>query len=42
VLKAAQNAEPKKQKTSKKDYEALYQQRQGKGASKAADLASKG
>lgn len=34
----AEAAEPKKVKTSKKNYEQMYADRMGKGAKKAADL----
>ena len=40
--KAAEPAQPKKQKASKKDYEAMYAERMGKGAQKAAALAKQG
>ena len=39
---AEQAKEPKKVKTSKKDYEAMYAKRMGAGASTAADLAAAG
>ena len=40
--KAAQDAQPKKVKASKKDYEAMYRERMGQGAQKAAVLAQGG
>ena len=40
--KAAQDAQPKKVKASKKDYEAMYRERMGQGAQKAAALAQGG
>jgi hypothetical protein len=40
--KAVEAAQPKKVKASKKDYEAMYAQRMGTGAQKAAALAQTG
>ena len=40
--KAAQDAQPKRVKASKKDYEAMYRERMGQGAQKAAALAQGG
>lgn len=40
--KAKEDAMPKVAKKPKKDYEKMYAERQGKGAQKAAALASKG